>query len=36
LKKERSTKAEFIPLCHPYGQSQFDFGFARALLGGVE
>jgi transposase len=36
LKKERSRKAEFIPLLHPHGQSQFDFGFANAVIGGVE
>jgi len=36
LKKERSRRAEFIPLSHPHGQAQFDFGFAQAVIGGVE
>lgn len=36
LKRERSERAEFIPLSHPHGQAQFDFGFAQAVIGGVE
>jgi transposase len=36
LKRERSRTAEFIPLSHPHGQAQFDFGFAHAVLGGIE
>ena len=36
LKRERSRRAEFIPLSHPHCQAQFDFGFATAVLGGVE
>jgi transposase len=36
LQKERSVKAKFIPLSHPLGQAQFDFGFAHAVIGGVE
>jgi transposase len=36
LKKERSRKAEFIPLVHPHGHAQFDFGFADAVIGGVK
>jgi|GEM_PF-95232 len=36
LKREQSRRAEFIPLSHPYGHAQFDFGFAHAVLGGVE
>jgi transposase len=36
LTQERSRKAEFIPLSHPHGQSQFDFGFADAVIGGVK
>ena len=36
LKRERARRAEFIPLSHPYAHAQFDFGFARAVIGGVE
>jgi len=28
-------KKLFIPLAHPHGQAQFDFGFADAIIGGV-
>ena len=29
-------KKLFIPLAHPHGQAQFDFGFAEAIIGGVK
>jgi len=28
-------KKLFIPLAHPHGQAQFDFGFAEAIIGGI-
>src|SRR5215469_11898436 len=31
LKRARSLRAEFIPLSHPAGHAQFDFGFASAV-----
>jgi transposase len=36
LKLRQQEKKQFIPLSHPQGQAQFDFGFARVVLGGVE
>jgi transposase len=29
-------KTRYIPLTHPLGHAQFDFGFAEALIGGVK
>ena len=34
-KLRRREEPLFIPLSHPRGHSQFDFGFAEAILGGV-
>ena len=32
----RKTKEMFVPLCHPPGQSQCDFGEALVVIGGLE
>lgn len=32
--RDREKKV-FIPLAHPHGEAQFDFGFAYAVIGGV-
>jgi transposase len=36
LHRQGRAKAQFIPLSHPQGHAQFDFGFAHAIIGGVE
>lgn len=34
-KLTRQAKPVFVPLAHPRGEAQFDFGFAQAVIGGV-
>jgi transposase len=34
-KLRKKTKTLYIPLAHPPGKAQFDFGFAEAIIGGV-
>jgi transposase len=34
-KLRKAAKPLFMPLAHPRGQSQFDFGYAEAVIGGV-
>jgi transposase len=35
-KLREKEKKLFIPLAHPHGQAQFDFGFAEAIIDGVQ
>jgi len=35
-KLRAKDKKLFIPLAHPHGQAQFDFGFAEAIIGGIK
>ena len=34
-KLREKTKKLYLPLSHPPGKAQFDFGFAEAIIGGV-